>query len=284
MIMLKWTSVAAVVLASGGIAAGGAWAFRPIASAQAPQTKAGADRKQADPFRFMNDKDRYRDCLYAELGNMRPLIKTDRGVAFQSRLGTFYKDGTAKLWSGDRKDPVAPPFRHKGPIRGLTFFDESNLLVTVSDDSVKFWDGLTGQARKELPGQYISPLWLSFSAAAQRFVTIDSARTAVTVWDAVTLNPITILRLEKASSTLESGLSNDGKTAVTFTYGKDQAAELWDVATGRSFAILRPPSPVVTEAFTDQGSQLNTPNVLKSKNEHNGHFWDVVQSLAPGSH
>ena len=90
-------------------------------------------------------------------------------------------------------------------------------------------------------------------------------RTAVTVWDASTLKPVAKLRLEKAPSGLEAGLSNDGKTAVTFTFGKEQAIELWDVAAGRSLAVLRPPSRAVTEAFTDDGTQLNKARLLPSQ-------------------
>jgi RNA polymerase sigma factor (sigma-70 family) len=281
MIMAKWTSVAAGVLAVGGIAVGGAWAFRPAAKAHAPQTKPGAAQKPVDPFPFMNDPARVKFFRYAEIGNMRPLIRDERGVRFQSREAILYEDGTAELWRPDLKDPVARTLRHTGPIRNLTFFDESNLLVTVSDDSVRIWDALSGQLRKELPGQYISPLWLSFARGGQRFITIGSARTAVTIWDALGLETIATLRLEKAPPVLEAGLSGDGKTAVTFTYGKDQAAELWDVASSRSFAVLRPPSPAVTEIFTDGGTQLNKPRLLPSKSEHIGRFWAVVQSLAP---
>ena len=228
----------------------------------------------------MNDKERHKDALYVEIGNMRPLFTDERGVRFQSRQGVLYKDGTAKLWSLDQKDPVAPLIRHDGAIRNLTFFDEVNLLATVSDESVKLWDGLSGQLRKELPGQYISPLWLSFVFNGKRFVSIDSGRTAATVWDALTLEPVAKLRIEKPPSALEAGLSNDGKTAVTFTFGKDQAAELWDVASGRSVAVLRPPSRAVMEAFTEAGTQLNKARLLPSASEHIGPFWDIVRSLA----
>ncbi len=121
----------------------------------------------------MNDKERYKDSLSAEIGNMRPLIKNGSRVRFQSREAIRYKDGTAKLWSLEQKDPTAPTLRHKGPIRELTFFDESNLLITLSDESVKVWDALTGEPRKELERQTISPMWLSFAPNAQRFVTIE---------------------------------------------------------------------------------------------------------------
>jgi RNA polymerase sigma factor (sigma-70 family) len=280
MIMARWSSVAAGVVAALGIGVGGVSMLWPTAKAQAPQAKAGASQKPVDPFRFMNDKERYKDSRYVEIGNMRPLITDERGVRFQSRLGVLYKDGTAKLWSFDQKDPVCPPLRHEGVIRNMTFFDQANLLATHSDDSVKLWDGLSGDLRKELPGQYISPMWLSFVFNGMRFVSIDSARTVVTVWDASTLKPVAKLRVEKPPSALEAGLSNDGKTALTFTFGKDQAIELWDVAAGRTFAVLRPPSRAVAEVFTDGGTQLNKPRLLPSQSEHIGPFWDVVRSLA----
>jgi hypothetical protein len=76
-------------------------------------------------------------------------------------------------------------------------------------------------------------------------------------------------------------LSNDGKTAVTFTFGKDQAAELWDVATGKRFAVLKSPSRAVAEAFSDGGTELNKAKLLPSMCEHSGPFWDIVNSLAP---
>jgi RNA polymerase sigma factor (sigma-70 family) len=280
MIMARWTSVAAGMLAVGGIAVGGAWALRPSAKAQAAQTKPSADQKPVDPFRFMNDKERYKDASYVEIGNMRPLIKFERGFRSQSREAVLYKDGTAKLWSHEQKDPVAPPLRHDGAIRNMTFFDEANLLVTQSDASVKLWDGLTGELRKELPGQYMSPMWLSFVFNGMRFISIDSTRTTVTVWDASTLKPVAKLRLEKAPTGLEAGLSNDGKTALTFTFGKEQAIELWDVAAVRSIAVLRPPSRAVTEVFTDKGTQLNQARLLPSRSEPIGPFWDIVRSLA----
>jgi WD40 repeat protein len=229
----------------------------------------------------MNDPARHKDYRYAEIGNMRPLITDERGVRFQSREAILYKDGTAKLWSGDRTDSVAPPLEHKRPIRNLTFFDAANLLVTVSDDSVKLWDGLSGELRKELAGEQISPMWLSFVRDSKRFISFDTERTTVTVWDGSTIKPVVKIRLENPPSVLEAGLSGDGKSAVTFTFGKEQAAELWDIATGKRYASLKPPSRAVADAFTEGGTQLDKPKLLPSQFEHRGPFWDVVNSLAP---
>jgi WD40 repeat protein len=229
----------------------------------------------------MNDKERMKDWLEATIGNMRPLIEDERGVRFQSREAIRYKDGTAKLWSQEKKDPVAPTLRHKGPIREITFFDESNLLITRSDESIKVWDGLSGEPRKELEGQTIQPMWLSFAPGAKRFVTIDSEHKAVTVWDAVTLASVATLQLTDPDRVDETGLSGDGKTVVMFRFGPGPSAELWDVASGRSFATLRLPSPSVAEVFAESGKQLNKDKLQKFVGQRDTRFWDVVQSLAP---
>jgi hypothetical protein len=280
LIMLKVRSVAAALVAAGGIGLVATLALRPTAGAQPPPAKAlalaGQSREPADPFPFMHEKARVKNARYVEIGNMRPLIKDGNGVRFQSRLAVLSKDGTATLWSFEQKDPVAPLLRHKGPIRELTFFDEANLLITTSDESVKVWDALSGAFRKELEGQSIWPMWLSFAPSAKRFVTIETGHKAVTVWDAATLEPVAIFRPQGSPRGFSVGLSGDGRTVVTFTFGADPSAELWDVAAARPFATLRPPSPAVAEVFDQGGQGLNKSNVQRDAG-----FWEVVRSLAP---
>jgi RNA polymerase sigma factor (sigma-70 family) len=281
MMMTKLTSVGAVVLAACGLSLFAAWALRPLARAQAPPPKAVQQPKPADAFPFMNDKDRVKDFLYVEIGNIRPLITDALGVRFQSRQAVLYKDGTAKLWSFDRKDPVAPAMRHEGPIRELTFFDEANCLITLSDESVKVWDALTGEFRKELEHQTISPFWLSFAPSAKQFVTVDRQRKAATVWETATLNPVGTVQFEKTAPLPATGLSGDGKTVVTFRIGAEPAVDLWDVATGRNLATLRPPSRVVADVVTPDGKDLHKAGLLGSKSARDTLFWGIVRSLAP---
>jgi RNA polymerase sigma factor (sigma-70 family) len=289
LLMAKLISFGAVSVAAVGVALMATWTLQPRAGAQVPPAKAQAppapkrDRASElkDLFPFMNDKERMKDFIYAEIGNMRPLIEDAMGARFQSREAIAYKDGTAKLWSWEKKDPVAPTFRHKGPIRELTFFDQSNLLVTRSDESIKLWDGLTGELRKELAGQTMQPIWLSFAPYANRFVTIDSGRKAVTVWDSATLKAVATLRLGDDDPVVEAGLSGDGNTVVIFRYSPAPSAELQDVASGRPFATLRPPSSALTEILDGDGKALNRARLQQSVGERDTRFWEVVRSLAP---
>jgi hypothetical protein len=281
MIMAKYQSFAVAIAAVCAASTIPFWAPRPTVGGQAQAAKPAAKKELTDLYPFMNDKSRTKDFLYAEIGNMRPLIEDEYGVRFQSREAILYKNGTAKLWSAEQKDPVAPPLQQKGPIQALTFFNEASLLITVSDESIKIWDGLTGKPRKKLERQTISPLWLSFAPGAQRFVTIDVDRTTVTVWNANTLTPVSSLKPQRIAPRLSAGLSGDGRTVATFTFGADAAVELWDVASGRSFATLRPPARVVAAVFTEGGAGLDKPRLTPSVGVHEGPLWDLVQSLAP---
>ena len=82
----------------------------------------------------------------------------------------------------------------------LTFFDEANLLITASDDSIKVWDALTGAFRKELEGQQIHPMWLSFATGPKQFVTIGDGGKSVNVWDASALIQVATLRISGGES------------------------------------------------------------------------------------
>ncbi len=248
-------------MASLLVAAG--WIHQISAASQTPQGKATAgDQPKTKPaettkpqaaitpsFDPANDPKRYQDSLIATLGNMRPLIKTAKRVRFQSREAILYKDGAVKLWLLDSREPVCPPLRHDGPIREVTFWDEAKLLITVSDDSVKLWDGLSGSLRKEIKGQVVRPLFFNFNSPAKRFVTVDVKGTEVTTWDAETLNPIATFRPVGTPRLIGAGLSTNGKTLATIA--EDHSVTLWDANTNQAFATLRSPSRLLETVFVD---------------------------------
>ncbi len=114
---------------------------------------------------------------------MRPLVRDERGVRFQCRVAILHKDGFVKLYRADAKDPVASALRNRGPIREVGFIEQSHLLITTSDDSVKIWDAFSGTLRKELDGEVMRPLcFTSISTCAEpgpeplRFATVERVR------------------------------------------------------------------------------------------------------------
>ncbi len=283
LLMVKLMSIGAASVAAVGVCLLANWTLRPGVGAQIAHASAQAPPKsgQGDAPRDNLFEERMKDYVYAEIGNMRPLIEDAKGVRFQNREAVLYKDGTAKLWEPDQKEPVAPALRHVGPIRELTFFDEANLVVTRSDESIKIWDALTGEPRKELEGQTIGPMWLSFAPGSKRFVTMDLDGKAVTVWDAVTLTSIATIHPTDADRVVAAGLSGDGKTVVMFRLSPVPSAELSDVTSGKTFATLRPPSSALTEILAEDGKGLNKAKLLQSAGQRDTRFWEVVQSLAP---
>jgi RNA polymerase sigma factor (sigma-70 family) len=290
MLMTHYRILATVVVAMASLLVVAGWIHQISAASQPPEGKPATNElpkaksvetKQTrvgfepvdDPA---NDRLRHQDFLIATVGNMRPLIKTDKGVSFQSREAILYKDGTVKLWLWGAKEPVCPPLRHDGPIREITFKDEVKLLITVSDDSVKLWDGLSGSLRKEITGQVVRPLFFNFNSPAGRFVTVDLTGAQVTTWDAETLNPIATFRPQGTSRLIGAGLSSDGKTLATIA--EDHTVTLWDTSTKQAFATLRSPSRLLQTVFVDNEAKSLKKPVLQLHE----HFWNVVQAeLAP---
>lgn len=279
--MVKLVS-AVVVTTTLGFSSVLAWklcaADQVLPAPQSAPDKVGEKQRLsvAADYPFLHDKERVKDALYVELGNMRPLVIDDKGARFQTREAVVYKDGTAKLWDPQKKDPVVPTLRHNRPIRELTFFDEANLLVTTSDDAIKVWDALTGELRKELTGQTIGPMWLSFAPDAKRFTTMATDRKSVTIWDATTLAPVSTLRPANTDRIGALGLSGDGHTVAMFRFGTHASVELNDVESGQVFASLRLPSRSAVEVFDKDGAGLNKANLQRESR-----FWHLVKSLAP---
>ncbi|WP_406697332.1 hypothetical protein V5E97_00650 [Singulisphaera sp. Ch08] len=282
--MLKIISVGAASLAVACVGLTTSWALQPGVGLEVavPQEAGSAARKgdlagaSKDDFPFVSEE-RFKDYRHATIGKMYPLIEGKQSPNFQSREAVLYQDGTVKLWSNRQKDPVAPPLRHDDPIKELMFIDELSLLITASNESIKVWDGLQGQLRKELSGETIHPHWLAAVPEVKQFVSIDTNHKAITIWDAVSLTRVTTLRLKGEADRVDAaGLSGDGKTVVAFRFGEDPSAMLWDVASGQPFATLRAPSSAITNLFNEKGTDLNPPQAKRGTR-----FWEVVRSLAP---
>jgi RNA polymerase sigma factor (sigma-70 family) len=290
MLMSQYKALASAALAIASLLAAAGWIHQISAASQAPQekttersqpkTRPVETRQQTAEFMRARDpadeRERHKDFLIATFANLRPLIKTELGVSFQSREVVLYKDGTVKLWLWRAKEPMCPPLRHDGPIREVACLDEAKLLITASDDSVKLWDGLTGSLRKEINGQVVRPLFFNFKSPANRFVTVDVKGTQVTTWDAETLNPIDTFRPQGVPRLIGSGLCGDG--TILATIAEDRSVTLWDASRNHAFATLRSPSKMLETVFIDdQAKELHQP-VLQLHE----HFWNVVQSeLAP---
>jgi RNA polymerase sigma factor (sigma-70 family) len=285
LVMEKIRSMTVAIATAAGVLFIAGWTYHAIAQPQAPppNTEPSALRKHlvaAVPSRADEpdpQADRRKDFRLAIVGNMRPLIKDEKGVRFQSREAILYKDGTVKLWLMDTKDSVAAPLRHEGPITDVAFFDSAKLLVTCSDQSVRIWDGLSGQLRKEIAGQLVSPLFFADVGAAMRLVTVDRDGRTITTWDLATVEPVGTFRPDPSPRLVGAGLSPDGK--ILATIGDDRSVSLWDADTQRGFATLRPPSRIIDRVFvTETKLSPDRPTL-----QLDARFWELVQPLLPST-
>jgi hypothetical protein len=227
---------------------------------------------------FGNAPARYKDYLIASIGNSLPFRREVSQVSSVNRMFILYRDGTAKLWSFDSREPVCPPLRDATPIHEIAFHGDAGILVTAAENSVKFWDGTSGEMLKEISGQVFRPLaFLADSYSGGRFVTVNTEGSVVTTWDEKTFAAVDSFRPAQPESKrmIGASLSPDGATLVTIA--DDRSVSLWDATTKQLFATLRSPSQLSAKVFYDEACPLLMRPVLRI--DH--HFWEIVEPLKP---
>ena len=289
MFMSKFLPITAVTLAAVSLCLVPLLSYRTAAGSQPPGTQT-VEKAEEKPRKeavknlsaalsgndFGNDPARMKDYLIATIQNSLFDRKEHRRVDPVNRMAILYRDGTAKLWSFDSKDPVCPPLSDTTPIREIAF--RENDLITAAETSVKVWNAVTGELVKDIPGQIFRPLaFLGGNYAADRFVTVSTDGSVVTTWDEKSLEAVDRFRPLEAESKrwIGAALSPDGGTLVTIA--EDRSISLWDAAAKQSFATLRSPSRLSTSVFNDEACPLLKRPVLRI----DGHFWEIVEALKP---
>ncbi len=277
LLMTKIRSMALIAaLACGStLVAGGT--IRAFARAQDPAESKPKTVERDNEEAF---NERHKNFLKATAGNFRPLSKDGNRFNFQSREAVLYTDGTVKLYLFEvpikKKEPIVPPLRHNDPIRDFRIFDESRLLITSSDAMVRFWDGLTGESRKTIEGQFIRPMLLDAQSADEGFATVDVAGKVVSIWKLKTLDLAATIKLEGSPRLIGAGLSKNGKTLATV--GEDHSVTLRNAIDGSPFATLRPPSPPIRLVVVESKA-INSPHL-----QLDADFWDSVRFLIPAEY
>jgi RNA polymerase sigma factor (sigma-70 family) len=292
LLMSKVRTLATVFMASGCAALLAAAALRAFDQPATPSDKvqnkeiapAAALPKRGNNIVSFDLGEASKDSLVSIFANMRPLLHDDNGVRFQSRVAVLKSQGIVVLWSVDSKTPLAPVLRHDDPIREFEFLTQANLLITTSESSVKVWNALTGELRKELKGEVMRPLLRTpINQCAEpgpdpiRFATIDAPNRTVTTWDAATLTQVASFRPEGSAKLVGAGVAKDGKTLATI--GEDRTVTLWVVGDTRPLATFHAPSSLVNRCFVDdQHWWPHQPTVQLDER-----FWEIVAPLLPAS-
>ncbi len=196
-------------------------------------------------------------------------------------LVTPSADGTARLWSLPRGEPIAfsgntpadrEVLRHGAPVRRAAMDFEARWIVTAgSDNRAILWDRATG-AKLAVVSHSNAVRDVAFKPESSLFVTASEDNTAQ-VWDAETGQGIVTLRGHTAP-VFSARFTPHGNGVVTVSF--DKTARLWDYQTKTCVAVLRGHLDVLWSVnFAPSGNNFTT-----TSGDGTARLWDL--SRIPG--
>ncbi len=291
--MIKIRTIACTLIAAGGLTLATGWGLSLATAAKddpVPKATKPPEPSELTPTPVVEKPDappgfekRYEGFQFATFGNFRPILNDAKGPRYQALEFVLNRNGEVVIWNHYTHAAVGAPIRNEGaPITRIEVLDgcggpltslnpELQLLITRSDDSTRFWNGLTGVPRGELKGQAMNRQWeLVYSPRTGAFATIAKDGRSANLWDMETLRPIATFGVD-SPRLIAASLSKDGKFLITFR--DDRSALLWDIGSGRSFATLQPASAIIAKVVKDDGTL--------DKARLDDRFWDLISSLGP---
>jgi WD40 repeat protein len=184
----------------------------------------------------------------------RPLVN-ETVLALVTALQSPYY--TAKILRG-----------HEAVIKSAAFSPDGRTLVTASmDGTARLWDTATGKETLVLRGHEGIVTSAVYSSDGRIVVTASDDKTA-RIWDVATGREIAVLRGHKDAVQL-AVFSPDGGSVVTTSYNDadtlgtvENAARVWDAATGKEVAIMRGHDTVISSAaFSPDGKIVVTASL-----------------------
>ena len=181
-----------------------------------------------------------------------------------SRVLTWSRDGTTRLWDVERGQPLRT-FNHDSPVNGALFNADGSRVLTWSNDKTAWlWDVERDQPLRTFDHDDTLKGAL-FNADGSRVLTWSNDKTAW-LWDVERDQP---LRTFNHDDTLKGALFNaDGSRVLTWS--NDKTAWLWDVERDQPLRTFNHDSPVKGALFNADGSR-----VLTQSWDGTARLWDV---------
>jgi WD40 repeat protein len=194
------------------------------------------------------------------------------------RIVTASSDLTARVWDAISGRQLAKLQGHSDSVWDAGFSPDGERIVTASakydwpsDKTARVWDSVTGRLLAKMRGHKKSIYTAMFSPDGQRILTASGDGTA-RLWDAASGREL--IRLKGHSGPLSmAAFSPDGRRVVTANASEihdivpstvpwlasDNAARVWDAATGEQLVELRGHKEAVNTAmFSPDGQRIVT--------------------------
>jgi WD40 repeat protein/serine/threonine protein kinase len=188
---------------------------------------------------------------------------------------TGAEDRAARLWEAASGRLLAVLY-HREPVTTVAFGPDGRTLLTASSgDAIRVWEGAAAPKPLQVLDQPGAVRALAVSSDGTWVVSGSDDRMA-RVWHVVSEKLVLVHELRHASPLASVTMSRDGKLLATSTH-QDNAAMLWEVASGRLLAVLPHSRPVGMMAFSPNGTRLATASY-----DCTARRWDTANGQSAG--
>jgi WD40 repeat protein/tRNA A-37 threonylcarbamoyl transferase component Bud32 len=194
-------------------------------------------------------------------------------------------DNTARLWDLATGKPIGAPLLH-GPVTDVAYCPNGKTVLTENGRTAQTWDVATGKPIGAPMQHQRDVRAVAFSPDGKTVLTGSWDETA-RLWDAATGKPIGMPLQHQSTADMRRrhvlaavraiAVSPDGKTVLTTC--QDDAAHLWDAATGKPISPpLQHTGMVNAATFSPDGK-----TVLTGSGDRTARFWDTTTGKSIGA-
>ncbi|XNO40718.1 trypsin-like peptidase domain-containing protein (plasmid) [Sinorhizobium meliloti] len=183
----------------------------------------------------------------------------------ETRILSWSRDNTLRLWDAATAQQIGPPMRHDGPVREAVFSNDGTRILSWSgtsnslagevegDNTVRLWEAATGR-QIGLPMRHDSPIpGALFSADETRILSWSDDRT-LRLWDAATAQQVGP-HMHHDGPVKGALFSKD--EALILSWSEDNTLRLWDAASAQQIGLpMRHDSPVREAVFSKDGTRI----------------------------